>query len=174
MNGCRHEALTINMAREHAATPRRNTGEKDEREKKARSSTNTRKEQKTGGKSTATALILASDSTPALTHTHTRNRSAVSPQVRRFGPPHNKRTHRQQSPTNGQEETQRHRLQLNHMANGIRPHPCRKHTTHTKRAITQSATRGSGSSSIHDAELQSTRSHGAHCFPNRTHSSSIP
>ncbi|ESS60862.1 hypothetical protein TCDM_11582 [Trypanosoma cruzi Dm28c] len=34
MNGCRQETLTINMASEHAATPRRSTGEKGEREKK--------------------------------------------------------------------------------------------------------------------------------------------
>ncbi|KAF5216004.1 hypothetical protein ECC02_011270 [Trypanosoma cruzi] len=37
MNGCRQEALTINMAREHAATPRRNTGGEGDR-RKARSS----------------------------------------------------------------------------------------------------------------------------------------
>ncbi|RNC32416.1 exo-alpha-sialidase [Trypanosoma cruzi] len=33
MNGCRQEALTINMDREHAATQRRNTGGDDDREK---------------------------------------------------------------------------------------------------------------------------------------------
>ncbi|EKG01114.1 hypothetical protein TCSYLVIO_007904 [Trypanosoma cruzi] len=33
MDGCRQEALTIHMAREQAATPRRNTGEKGERGK---------------------------------------------------------------------------------------------------------------------------------------------
>ncbi|RNE97070.1 hypothetical protein TcG_12723 [Trypanosoma cruzi] len=43
MNGCRQEALTINMAREQAATPRRNTGAKG---KKARSSTNKRQTRK--------------------------------------------------------------------------------------------------------------------------------
>ncbi|RNF15381.1 hypothetical protein TcG_07086 [Trypanosoma cruzi] len=120
MNGCRQEALTINMSREHAATPRRNTGGEGE---KARSSTkHTRKKQTTGGKSTATALALTGNSTPALKHTH--HRSAASPRVRGFGPPHNKRTHRQQSSTNGRgEATHRHRLQFNPTANGIQPQP---------------------------------------------------
>ncbi|RNC52214.1 hypothetical protein TcCL_ESM10592 [Trypanosoma cruzi] len=104
MNGRRQEALTIHMAREHAATPRRNTGEKDERGKKQEAAQHTRREQTTGGKSTATALALTGNSTPALTHTH--HRSAVSPRVRGFGPPHNKRAHRQQSPT--MEDEKRH------------------------------------------------------------------
>ncbi|RNC39905.1 hypothetical protein TcCL_NonESM10688 [Trypanosoma cruzi] len=91
MNGCRQEALTTNMAREHAATPRRNTGEIGERRKKQEAAQNTRKKQIAGGKGIAKGLTLAGDSTPALTHTH--HRSAVSPWVRGFGPPHNKRAH---------------------------------------------------------------------------------
>ncbi|RNC32833.1 hypothetical protein TcCL_Unassigned04522, partial [Trypanosoma cruzi] len=91
MNGCRQEALTINMAREHAATPRRNTGEEGEG-KKARSSTTHTEETNTSlGKSTATALAPSGNSTPALTHTHKHHRSAVSLRKKRFGPPHNKR-----------------------------------------------------------------------------------
>ncbi|RNF20681.1 hypothetical protein TcG_03459 [Trypanosoma cruzi] len=88
-----------------------------------RAAKNTQKKQTTGGKSTATALTLTGNSTPALTHTH--HRSAVSPRVRGFGPLHNKRTHRQQSSTNGEEReaTHRHRLQFNPTANGIRPQP---------------------------------------------------
>ncbi|RNC45019.1 hypothetical protein TcCL_NonESM05250 [Trypanosoma cruzi] len=101
MNGCRQEALTIHMAREHAATPRRNAGEKGE---KAGSSANTQKKQTTGGKSTVTVLALAGNSTPALTQTHTHHRSAASPRVRGFGPPQKEGTHRQQSHTNGQGE----------------------------------------------------------------------
>ncbi|RNF20592.1 hypothetical protein TcG_03515, partial [Trypanosoma cruzi] len=62
--------------------------------------------------STATALALAGNSTPALTNKH--HRSAVSPRVRGFGPLHNKRTHRQQPPwTMDEEKRHRHRLQLN-------------------------------------------------------------
>ncbi|RNC36353.1 hypothetical protein TcCL_Unassigned00695 [Trypanosoma cruzi] len=85
--------------------------------KKAKGSTNTRKKQMTGGKSTANALALTK------THRHKHHRSAVSPRVRRFGPPQNKRTHRQQSPTNGkeQEATHRHRLHFSPTANGTRP-----------------------------------------------------
>ncbi|ESS62715.1 hypothetical protein TCDM_09586 [Trypanosoma cruzi Dm28c] len=49
-----------------------------------------------------------------------------------------------------------------------------RHTTHAERAITQRATRGSGSSSIHDEAPHSMRSHGAHRFPNRTYPSSVP
>ncbi|ESS63247.1 hypothetical protein TCDM_08991 [Trypanosoma cruzi Dm28c] len=77
MNGRCQDALTINMAREHAATPRRNTGEKGEREK-ARSSTNTQKKQIAGGKGTAKGLALAGNSTPALKHTHTPSQCCQS------------------------------------------------------------------------------------------------
>ncbi|RNE98431.1 hypothetical protein TcG_12317 [Trypanosoma cruzi] len=124
MNGCRQEALTIHMSREHAATPRRNTGGEDDRRKKQESAQNThgRNKQIAGGKSTAKALALTGNSTPALKHTH--HRSAVIPRVRGFGPPHNKRTHRQQSSTNGRgEATHRHRLQFNPTDNGIQPQP---------------------------------------------------
>ncbi|RNC56141.1 hypothetical protein TcCL_ESM06337 [Trypanosoma cruzi] len=123
MNGCRQEALTIKMAREHAATPRRNTERGDDKGKRQEAAQHTRKKQITGWKSTAKALALAGNSTPALTHTH--HRSAVSPRVRGFGPPHSKRTHRQQSTTNGRgrEETHRHRLQAPSHGNGIRPQP---------------------------------------------------
>ncbi|RNC32273.1 hypothetical protein TcCL_Unassigned05132 [Trypanosoma cruzi] len=128
MNGRRQEALTINMAREHAATPRRNTGENGEWEKSKKQ--HTRKKQITSRKSTATALALAGNSTPALTHTH--HRSAVSPRVRGFGPPHNKRTHRQQSNTNGQERegTHRHRLQFNPTAKEHGHSPLPAHNAH--------------------------------------------
>ncbi|RNC36066.1 exo-alpha-sialidase [Trypanosoma cruzi] len=71
MNGCRQEALTINMAREHAATPRRKTGEESEGKKARSSTTHTEGTNTSLGKSTATALALAGDSTPTLTHTHT-------------------------------------------------------------------------------------------------------
>ncbi|ESS60308.1 hypothetical protein TCDM_12169 [Trypanosoma cruzi Dm28c] len=72
MNGCRQDALTIKMAREHAATPRRNTGGEDDKGKRQEAVQHTRKEQTTGGKSTATALNLAGNSTPALKHTHSQ------------------------------------------------------------------------------------------------------
>ncbi|RNF22388.1 hypothetical protein TcG_02327, partial [Trypanosoma cruzi] len=81
MNGCRQEALTINMAREHAATPRRKTGGEDDRGK-ARSCTGTQKKQIAGGKSTATALALAGNSTPALTHTSSRCRQSAGERIR--------------------------------------------------------------------------------------------
>ncbi|RNC36535.1 hypothetical protein TcCL_Unassigned00491 [Trypanosoma cruzi] len=42
MNGRRQEALTIHMAREHAATPHRNTGEKGERGKKQEAAQHTK------------------------------------------------------------------------------------------------------------------------------------
>ncbi|RNC36159.1 hypothetical protein TcCL_Unassigned00893 [Trypanosoma cruzi] len=59
------------MAREHAATPRRKTGEEGEGKKARSSTTHTEGTNTSLGKSTATALALAGDSTPALTHTHT-------------------------------------------------------------------------------------------------------
>ncbi|ESS56262.1 hypothetical protein TCDM_12487 [Trypanosoma cruzi Dm28c] len=153
MNGCRQDALTINMAREHAATPCRNTGGEDDKGKKQEAAQHTRKKQIAGGKSTAKALTLTGNSTPALTHTNTHHHGAVSPRVRGFGPPHNKRTHCQQSSTNGQEqeETHHHRLQSNPTENGIQPQPCSQHTTHAEQAITQRAARKSDSSSINDA-----------------------
>ncbi|RNC34790.1 hypothetical protein TcCL_Unassigned02392 [Trypanosoma cruzi] len=173
MNGCRQDALTIKMAREHAATPRRNTGKEGERGK-------SKKQHNTHGRNKLQARKAPPRPSPwpATPHqpTHTHHRSAVSPQVRGFGPPHNKRIHRQQSPTNGRgrEETHRHRLQFNPTANKIRPQPRSQHTKHTEQAITQRATRGSGSSSSHDAAPHSTRSHRAHWFLNRNYPSSIP
>ncbi|RNF05697.1 hypothetical protein TcG_10558 [Trypanosoma cruzi] len=114
----RHSRSTcpVSMRPLHAGTQ-----EKRVRGGKTRSSTNTQKKQIAGGKSSATALTLTGNSTPAITHKH--HRSAVSPRPRRQ--PHNKRTHHQQSPTNGRgrEATHRHRLQFNPTANGIRPRP---------------------------------------------------
>ncbi|RNC35694.1 exo-alpha-sialidase, partial [Trypanosoma cruzi] len=57
------------MAREHAATPRRNTGGEDDKGKRHEAAQNTQKKQTTGAKSTAKTLILAGNSTPAHTHT---------------------------------------------------------------------------------------------------------
>ncbi|ESS55624.1 hypothetical protein TCDM_12889 [Trypanosoma cruzi Dm28c] len=131
MNGCRQDALTINMAREQAATPRRNTGEKGERGK-AKGSTNTRKKQIAGGKSSATALALAGNSTPALTHKHTPSRCRQSPDEKIRPSTQRRHTlpadiHRGEE----QEATQRHRLQFNPTANGIRPQPAaNKHNAH--------------------------------------------
>ncbi|EKF27165.1 hypothetical protein MOQ_009118, partial [Trypanosoma cruzi marinkellei] len=65
----------------------RNTGGEDDRDK-ARSSRNTQKKQTTGGKSTATALTPAGNSTPALTHTHThthRLRLQLNPTANGYG-----------------------------------------------------------------------------------------
>ncbi|RNF06799.1 hypothetical protein TcG_10536 [Trypanosoma cruzi] len=95
MNGCRQEALTINMSREHAATPHAGTQEERITGEKSKQQKHTRKKQIAGGKSIAKGFTLAGNSTPALTNTH--HRSAASPRVRGFGPPHNKLTHRQQS-----------------------------------------------------------------------------
>ncbi|RNC35070.1 hypothetical protein TcCL_Unassigned02074 [Trypanosoma cruzi] len=92
--------------------------------KKVRSCTNTRKKQTTDGKSTATALALVGNSTPAITDTN--HRSAVSPRVRRFGSPHKRKAHTASSHhTNGQkrEATHRHRLHFSPTANGTRPQP---------------------------------------------------
>ncbi|RNC33477.1 hypothetical protein TcCL_Unassigned03829 [Trypanosoma cruzi] len=65
-------------------------------------------------------------------------------------------------PRRKKKETHRHRLQLNHAANRIRPRPCRKHTTLTEPAIAQKATRAGGSLSIHEAAPHPTRSHKVH------------
>ncbi|ESS55744.1 hypothetical protein TCDM_12766 [Trypanosoma cruzi Dm28c] len=147
MNGCRQEALTINMAREHAATPRRNTGGEDDRGK-ARSST-THTEETNFGKRIATVLALAGNSTPALTNKH--HRSAASPRVRGFGPPHNKRTHRQQSHTMHEEKRHTATASSSTPRTTGYSHSPAANTTHTEQAITQRATRKSDSASIHDA-----------------------
>ncbi|ESS60501.1 hypothetical protein TCDM_11970 [Trypanosoma cruzi Dm28c] len=171
MNGCRQEALTINMASEHAATPRRNTGEKGEREKKQEAAQHTRKKQTTGGESTANALTLTGNSTPALTHTNTHHHGAVSPRVRGFVPPHNKRTYLQQSHT--MHEEKRHTASI---ASSSIPRPTGYgHSplptiSHTKQEITQRATRRSDSSPSHDAVPHSMWSRGAHRFLNTNYS----
>ncbi|ESS60923.1 hypothetical protein TCDM_11526 [Trypanosoma cruzi Dm28c] len=113
MNGCSQEALTINMAREHAATPRRSTGEKGKKGKKHK---HTRKKQTTGGKSIATALALAGNSTPALTHAPSQCCQSAGEKIRP-SPQHT--AHMEQAIThNAREEvTHRHRLQFNPTAN---------------------------------------------------------
>ncbi|ESS55458.1 hypothetical protein TCDM_13072 [Trypanosoma cruzi Dm28c] len=88
--------------------------------------------------------------------------------------PHSKHTTPVVTHQQGEEVTHRHRLQFSPTDNGIRPQPRSQHTTQTEQAISQRATRRSDSSSIHDAAPHSMRSHGAHHFLNRTHSSSIP
>ncbi|RNC33869.1 hypothetical protein TcCL_Unassigned03397 [Trypanosoma cruzi] len=97
----RHSQSTwpVSMPPLHAGTQ-----EKLVRGEKSKKQHNTQKKQTTGGKSTATALVLAGNSTPVLNYTHTHHRSAVSPRVRGLGPPPNKRTHRQRSPTMDEEE----------------------------------------------------------------------
>ncbi|ESS54904.1 hypothetical protein TCDM_13673 [Trypanosoma cruzi Dm28c] len=123
------------------------------RGKKARSSTNTQKKQTTGGKSTATALALAGNSTPALTHTQTPSQCRQS--AREKNRPSTQQTQIPPAPP-----VQSH-------GNGIRPQPRCRHTTHAEQKITKRATRGSGSSPSHDAASHSKRSHGTHCFHNR-------
>ncbi|RNC52135.1 exo-alpha-sialidase, partial [Trypanosoma cruzi] len=100
--GCRQEALTISLAREHAATPRRNTGGEDEKGKKQDAAqrtkgTNDKREKHRQGPHPGRQLHTSP-------HTLTHHRSAVSTQVRGFGSPHKKRTQRQQSPTMHEEK----------------------------------------------------------------------
>ncbi|ESS60918.1 hypothetical protein TCDM_11536 [Trypanosoma cruzi Dm28c] len=74
MGGCRQEALTISLAREHAAAPRRNTGGEDDKGEKQEAAQQT-KETNDKRKSTARALTLAGDST--------HSRTIAVPSVRR-------------------------------------------------------------------------------------------
>ncbi|RNC54116.1 hypothetical protein TcCL_ESM08478 [Trypanosoma cruzi] len=94
MNGCRQEALTINMARENAATPRRNTGGEDDK-RKARSSTTHKRNKHQAGKASPKALALAGNSTPALTHTHAASSHTQCTRRRDTPPPHPVQSHRQ-------------------------------------------------------------------------------
>ncbi|RNC33806.1 hypothetical protein TcCL_Unassigned03462 [Trypanosoma cruzi] len=136
MDGCRQEALTIKMAREHAATPRRNTrGEGDEG--KARSSTNTQKEQTpvSGKAPPRPSHWPATPHQTSHTHTPSQCRQSAGERIR----PSTQQTHTPPAATHHgrAEETQRHhRLQFNPTANGIRPQPRSQHTAHTERAIT--------------------------------------
>ncbi|ESS61457.1 hypothetical protein TCDM_10965 [Trypanosoma cruzi Dm28c] len=160
MNGCSQEALTINMAREHAATPRRNTGEKGKKGKKQHN-THGRNKRQAGKASPRASPWPANPHQPS----HTHHRSAVSPRVRRFGPPHNN-VHAASSHT-----------QCTRRSDTPPPPPVQSHRQHTaymEQVITQKDTRGSGSPSTHDAAPHSTRSHGAHRFLKRTYASPIP
>ncbi|ESS61727.1 hypothetical protein TCDM_10661 [Trypanosoma cruzi Dm28c] len=130
MDGRRQEALTINMVREHAATPHAVTKEEKMTGEKQEAAQHTRREQTpVAGKATPRPSTW-----PATPHqpSQTHHRSAASPRTRGFGHPHNKRTHRQQSPTNGRgEATHRHRLHFNPSAKGIRPQlAANKHNAH--------------------------------------------
>ncbi|RNC40000.1 hypothetical protein TcCL_NonESM10579 [Trypanosoma cruzi] len=120
-DGCRQEALKINMAREHAATPRRNTGEKDERGKKQEAAQHTRKRQTTDGESTAAALALAGNSTPVLNYTPSRCCQSPGERIR----PSTQQTHTEPAVTYRGRGGTTHslRLQLNPTDNGIRPQP---------------------------------------------------
>ncbi|ESS62188.1 hypothetical protein TCDM_10181 [Trypanosoma cruzi Dm28c] len=86
MNRCRQDALTINMAREHAATPHRSTEEKGEKQEAAQTSGRNKRQ---AGKAPQRASPW-----PATPHqpSHTHHRSAASPRVRRLGFPHNSHT----------------------------------------------------------------------------------
>ncbi|RNC35901.1 hypothetical protein TcCL_Unassigned01183 [Trypanosoma cruzi] len=100
MNGRRQDALTINMAREHAATPRRNKGGDDDR-KKVRSCT-THKKKPTGGKaSPQPSYWPATPHQPSHIHTPSQCCQSAGERIRRT---HNKRTHRQQPPTVDEKE----------------------------------------------------------------------
>ncbi|ESS62057.1 hypothetical protein TCDM_10300 [Trypanosoma cruzi Dm28c] len=150
MNGCRQEALTIHMPvsmrpLHSGAQEERMTGEK------TRSSTNTQKEQTpvAGKAPPQPSYWPATPHQPSNTLTPSQCRQSAGERIR----PSTQQTHTPPAATrHGRgEETQRHRLQFNPTANGIRPQPRSQHTTHSERAITQRATRGSDSSSIHDA-----------------------
>ncbi|RNF13279.1 hypothetical protein TcG_08559 [Trypanosoma cruzi] len=141
MNRCRQDALTINMAREQAATPHRSTEEKGG---KARSSTNKRKKQTTGGKSTAKGFTLAGNSTPALTHTPSQCCQSAGKKIRLSS-----------------QLTHRHRLQFNPTANGIRPQPAAgTQRTRSEQSPKEPHAEAIPHPSSHDAAPHPTRSHG--------------
>ncbi|RNC34215.1 exo-alpha-sialidase [Trypanosoma cruzi] len=175
-NGCRQEALTINTAREHAATPRRNTGEEGEGKKQEAAQHTRKKQTPVSGKSTAAALALAGNSTPALTHTQTPSqcRQSAEKKIR----PSTQQTHT--PPAVIHQWTKRRRDTppappvQSHGQRDTATAPKPANTTHTEQAITQRAARRSDPLPIHDAAPQSTRSHGVSHFSNRTYSSSIP
>ncbi|RNC51686.1 exo-alpha-sialidase [Trypanosoma cruzi] len=144
----------VSMPPLHAGTQEeRITGEKSKKQHK-----HTRKEQTTSRKSTATALALAGNSTPALTHTHTPSqccqyageRIRSSTQQTHTPPAINHQWTRTRSNTPPPPPAQSH---------GQRDTATAPQPTHTEQAITQRATRENGSSPIHDAAPHSKRPH---------------
>ncbi|ESS60787.1 hypothetical protein TCDM_11661 [Trypanosoma cruzi Dm28c] len=117
----------INMAREHAATPRRNTVREDYRRKKQEAAqTHTEGTNTSRRKNTATALALAGNSTPALKHTPSQCCQSARKRIRSSA----QQTHTPPAITNngqGREATHRHRLHFNFADNWIQP------TAHTQR-----------------------------------------
>ncbi|RNC36443.1 hypothetical protein TcCL_Unassigned00575 [Trypanosoma cruzi] len=117
----RHSRSTwpVSMRPLHAGTQEeRMTGEKSKRQHKHTTETKDRREKHRQGPHPGRQLHTSP-------HTYTHHRSAASPRVGGFGPPQNEGKHRHQSTNNGRrkEATHRHRLQLNPIANGIRPQP---------------------------------------------------
>ncbi|RNC45684.1 hypothetical protein TcCL_NonESM04572 [Trypanosoma cruzi] len=142
----RHSQSTwpVSMRPLHVGTQQeRVRGEKQE------AAQHTRKEQTTGGKSTAKGInLLATPHQPSHTHTPSQCRQSAGERIRPSTqqtrtPPavtHQWTRKKRDTPppvqSHGQRNTATARSQ---------------HTTHTELAITQRATRGSGSSSSHDA-----------------------
>ncbi|ESS62129.1 hypothetical protein TCDM_10231 [Trypanosoma cruzi Dm28c] len=112
---------SVSMRPLHAGTQKEKiTGEKSKKQH------NTRKKQTTGGKSTATALALAGNSTPALKHTPSQCCQSARKRIRSSA----QQTHTPPAITNNgqeQEVTHRHRLHFNFADNWIQP------TAHTQR-----------------------------------------
>ncbi|RNC31841.1 hypothetical protein TcCL_Unassigned05615 [Trypanosoma cruzi] len=104
MNGCRQEALTIHMAREHAATPRRNTGGEDDKGKRQEAAQTHVGNKRQAGK--ASPRPSPWPATP-LQPSHTHHRSAASPWVRRFGL-HKRKAHAASSHTPMDKNGKRH------------------------------------------------------------------
>ncbi|RNC36530.1 hypothetical protein TcCL_Unassigned00485 [Trypanosoma cruzi] len=159
------------MAREHAATPRRNTGGEGD-EGKARSSTNTWKKHQSREKHRHGPHTGRRLHTSPHTQTPSQCRQSAGERIR----PSTQQAHTPPAATRhgrGEETQRHHRLQFNPTANGIRPQPRSQHTAQKEQAITHRATRRSDSSSIYDAAPHSMRSHRVHHFLN-TNYSAIP
>ncbi|RNC39653.1 exo-alpha-sialidase, partial [Trypanosoma cruzi] len=135
MDGCRQEALTIKMAREHAATPRRNTGGEDYRERQEAAQAHKRNKHQSREKHRHGPRPGRRLHTSPHTLTPSQCRQSAGERIRLS----TQQTHTPPAATHHgrEEETQRrHRLQFNPTANGIRPQPRSQHTAQKERAIT--------------------------------------
>ncbi|RNC38596.1 exo-alpha-sialidase, partial [Trypanosoma cruzi] len=145
MNGRRQEALTINMAREHAATPRRNTaGEDDRRKKQKAAQTHGRNKRQAGKASPRASPWPATPHQPSHIHTPSQccqsagERIRPSTQRRKTPPPINHQWKKRRSdtppPTPAHSHSQRDAAtapQPTHSAQQASNHP----KSHTRKRI---------------------------------------
>ncbi|RNC52085.1 exo-alpha-sialidase [Trypanosoma cruzi] len=161
MNGCRQEALTINMAREHAATPRRNTGENGERGK-------SKKQHNTHGRNKLQARKAPPRPSPwpATPHqpSHTHTIAVLPVRGREDSALHTTNAHTASSHTPMDKNEKRHTATAS--SSIPRPtgygHSPAANTQRTRSQQSPKEPRGSGPSSTHDAAPHSMRSHGMH------------